>query len=120
MASSIVGSRFRHLAAYRLSVEVADDIHARVRRWSWFERSTVGLQLVRALDSVGANITESSGRWHEADKRRLLVVAGGSLYEAEHWMLRAEARGLLAPGRSDRLSELARVLNGMVKRPTPD
>ncbi|HYY21153.1 MAG TPA: four helix bundle protein [Thermoleophilaceae bacterium] len=101
MASSIVGSRFRHLGAYRLSVEVADDIH------------------VRALDSVGANIAESSGRWDEADKRRLLVVARGSLYEAERWMLRAEARGLLTPGRSDRLSELARVLNGMVKRPTP-
>jgi four helix bundle protein len=107
------------LAAYRLSVEVADDMHARVRRWPAFERSTVGAQLIRALDSIGANIAESSGRWHAADKRRLLLIARGSLCEAEHWMLRAEARGLLPLGASERLEELARALNGLIKRPTP-
>jgi four helix bundle protein len=107
------------LVAYQLSVEVADEVHARARRWPAFERWTVGMQLVRALDSVGANIAEASGRWHEADKRRLLLIARGSLYEAEHWMLRAEARGLLPPGATERLAEPVRALNGMVKRPAP-
>jgi four helix bundle protein len=113
-----VASDFRRLAAYRLAVELADEMHGAVSCWPSFDRWSVGLQLVRALDSVGANIAESSGRWHEADKRRLLIIARGSLYEAEHWMLRAEARALL-PTAPDRLDEVARALSGLVKRPTP-
>jgi four helix bundle protein len=111
-------SRFRDLAAYRLAVELADEIHREVGKWPSFERWSVGLQLVRAADSVAANIAESSGRWHSADKRRLLVIARGSLYETEHWMERAEARGLPAPS-GDRLQEIAWALSGLIKRPTP-
>jgi four helix bundle protein len=76
------------------------------------------VQLVRAGDSVGANIAEAMGRWHVADRRRLLFIARGSLYETEHWMLRAESRGLLKRGASDRLGELGRALNGLIKKPT--
>jgi four helix bundle protein len=76
------------------------------------------MQLVRAADSVGANIAESSGRWHPADKRRLLVIARGSLYEAEHWLERAEARSLSAP-RTDRLRELAWALSALISKTGP-
>jgi four helix bundle protein len=76
------------------------------------------MQLVRAADSVGANIAESSGRWHPADKRRLLVIARGSLYEVEHWLERAEARRLSAP-RPDRLQELAWALSALISKTGP-
>jgi four helix bundle protein len=76
------------------------------------------MQLVRAADSIGANIAEATGRWHPADKRRLFIIARGSLYETEHWLLRAEKRGLARP-RSERLDDLARALNGLIKRPVP-
>jgi len=114
-----VRSDFRDLVAYRLAAEVADDIEAQVRTWESFQRWSVGLQLVRALDSVGANIAESSGRWSKPDKRRLLIIARGSLYEAEHWLARAAARGLIAEAASQRLDELARTLNGLVKQLGP-
>jgi four helix bundle protein len=114
-----VGSEFRRLAAYRLAVELADDLHRAVAHWPSFERWSIGLQLVRAIDSVGANIAESAGRWHTADKRRLLLIARGSLYETEHWLLRAEARGLLPKGASRRTEEANRALNGLIRRPTP-
>jgi four helix bundle protein len=71
-----------------------------VSAWPWFDRSTVGVQLVRAADSVGANIAEANGRWHEKDKKRFFVNARGSLHESEHWILCAEERGLLADGRA--------------------
>jgi len=77
------------------------------------------MQLLRAADSIGANIAESAGRWHTPDRRRLLFVARGSLYETEHWILRAEKRGLLADGYAERLDELARALNGLIRRATP-
>jgi four helix bundle protein len=115
-----VETRFRRLVAYRLAVDFADELHQAVAAWSAFDRWSFGLQLVRAVDSVGANIAEASGRWTAADRRRLLLIARGSLYEAEHWLLRAEARGLLPAGSTQRLDEPARALSGLIKRPTPD
>jgi four helix bundle protein len=114
-----MASRFRSLSAYRLAVQLADELSAEVLRWPDFQRSSVGLQLVRAIDSVGANIAEAVGRWSAADKRRILYIARGSLYETEHWIDRAEQRGLLAKDYSDRIAEVARALNGLISRPTP-
>ena len=80
---------------------------------------SVGLQLIRSADSVGANIAEAAGRWTPADKRRLLLIARGSLYETEHWVDRARARGLIRTELDDRLAEIARALSGMIKQPAP-
>jgi four helix bundle protein len=111
-----VGSRaFRELVAYRVAVAVADELHRATSAWSSFDRWSIGLQLLRAADSVGANIAEASGRWHGADRRRLLFVARGSLLETEHWVLRAQARGLLGEELDSRLEEAARTLNGLIK-----
>jgi four helix bundle protein len=111
-------SRFRDLGAYRQAANISDDIHAAVGTWPPFERWTVGMQMVRSADSIGANIAESSGRWHAPDKKRLLVIARGSLYETEHWIERAEARGLSLPS-MDGLDEIAWALAGLIKKPTP-
>jgi four helix bundle protein len=111
-----VRSDFRSLVAYRLSCDVADEVHSFVARWSSFDRWTVGVQLVRSLDSIGANIAEASGRWHPPDRRRLLLIARGSLYESEHWLQRAVARDLPLPEANDRLGETARALSGLIKR----
>jgi four helix bundle protein len=108
---------FRQLVVYRLATKLADDLHTEVRTWRPLDLWSVGIQLVRAADSVGANIAEATGRWNAADKRRLLLIARGSLNELEHWLLRAEERNLLEPGSSRRVDEVARALNGMIKRP---
>ena len=68
---------------------------------------------------VGANIAEADGRWHVRDMRRVLLIARGSLYETEHWLSRAADSGLSCPLWEPRLSELARLLNGMIKKPGP-
>jgi four helix bundle protein len=79
----------------------------------------MGVQLVRSADSIAANIAEAYGRYGIADKRRLLHIARGSLFETEHWVFCAVERGLLEPRRFDsRLSELARTLNGLVRNPS--
>jgi four helix bundle protein len=117
-ASPGVGSDFRELVAYRLAVELADDLHRLASGWNSFDRWSLGVQLVRAADSVGANMAEAMGRWHVADRRRLLFIARGSLYETEHWILRAESRGLLEQGTCDRVGQVGRALNGLIKKPT--
>jgi len=109
---------FLDLGAYRHAVRLADDVTAEVARWESFERWSLGIQLVRSADSVGANIAEAAGRWHVADKRRVLFIARGSLYETEHWLARAAARGLLKTDYSAQIGEIARALSGLLRRPT--
>jgi four helix bundle protein len=72
--------------------------------------------LLRAIDSVGANIAEAAGRWTKAERRRFLVTARGSLYEAEHWIDRARARQLILPSNLDRLDIAVKALNGLIRR----
>ncbi len=74
---------------------------------------------MRAADSIGANIAEAAGRWHEADKRRLLIIARGSLYETEHWLVRAASRNLVAKSYDGQIAEIARMLSGLITRPSP-
>jgi four helix bundle protein len=111
-----VPSQFHQLIVYRRAAALAADVYTATRRWDWFDRRTLGIQLVRAADSVAANIAEASGRWHDPDARRLLLVARGSLYETEHWIVSGEQRGLLPEGTSRRIDEVARLLNGLIKR----
>jgi four helix bundle protein len=110
------GARHRSFAAYRYAATLADEVHEEVARWSKFDTWTVGIQLVRAADSIGANIAEGLGRATLNDQRRFFLMARGSLLETEHWLERAAARGLpLSAPFIDKTEELGRVLNGLIR-----
>ena len=48
-------TNFINLRVYQLSEILADEIWIIVNSWKYFEKETVGKQLVKAADSVGAN-----------------------------------------------------------------
>ena len=113
-------SRFKDLVAYRLSREISDQLREAALEWSSFDQWSLGIQVVRAADSVGANLAEALGRWHAPDQRRLLYIARGSLFELEHWVDTAAARGLLlGTDYEQRIAELARTLNGLIRARVP-
>jgi four helix bundle protein len=89
-------THFENLRVYRLSEDLADAIWDIALRWSIFAKDTVGKQVVRSADSIGANIAEGSGRGSFADNRRFVRVARGSLHETLHWLRRAYRRKLLS------------------------
>lgn len=91
-------TNFENLDIYKLSEKLADRLWKVVMKWDSFPRDTIGKQLVRAGDSIGANIAEGSGRGSNPDFRRFLRVARGSLYETQHWLRRAYRRKLLSEG----------------------
>jgi four helix bundle protein len=99
-----------------MATDLASELHAAVPSWPKLERYVIGWQLLRAAHSVGANIAEATGRWHVNDRGRFLLIARGSLYETEHWLITAESQGLLARGTAQRVDEIARVLNGLIKK----
>ena len=112
-------TNFENLQAYRLAEDLADDAWRIVSRWPQFEKDTVGKQLVRAADSIGANIAEGAGRRAFQDNRRFVRIARGSLQETQHWLRRAYHRGLLLQEDTERLKrvvdELAPRLNAYLK-----
>ncbi|MCY7381405.1 MAG: four helix bundle protein [Microcoleus sp. CAN_BIN18] len=86
---------FQELRVYKLSERLADDIWKIVNSWDFFAKDTIGKQIVRSADSVGANIAEGLGRGSYQDNRRFVKIARGSLYETQHWLRRAYTRNLL-------------------------
>jgi len=89
-------TNFENLQIYQLSERLADDIWDIVARWPVFAKDTVGKQVVRSADSIGANIAEGNGKGTTEDYRRYLRHARGSLYETKHWMRRAIKRELIS------------------------
>src|SRR5688572_12166220 len=104
MTVSTIG--FEELEVYRLAESIADQVWDLVRQWDGFARDTVGKQIVRAADSIGANIAEGAGRGSFVDNRRFIKIARGSLYETHHFLRRAYRRGLLGPEQVDALKPL--------------
>ena len=70
---------FEKLDVYQLAENLADDVWKLVLKWPRLAQDTVGKQLIRACDSIGANIAEGSGKGTYADNRRFVRVARGSL-----------------------------------------
>ena len=88
-------TNFVRLHIYKLSERLSDEIWKIAKGWNYFAQNTVGIQIVKAADSVGSNIAEGSGRGTDPDLRRFLRIARGSLYETRHWLRRAYKRNLL-------------------------
>lgn len=61
----------------------------------WQQKKIIGDQMIRSVDSVGANIAEGYGRYHYLDKCRFYYNARGSLLEARHWFGLMFERGLI-------------------------
>jgi four helix bundle protein len=96
MTGAIMASiPFADLRVYQLSEQIADKIWDIVLRWNFVARDTVGKQLIRAADSIGANISEGCGRGSYQDNRRFVRIARGSFNETRHWLRRCYQRKLL-------------------------
>jgi four helix bundle protein len=112
-------TNFENLRVYKLSEEIADAIWDTAFDWDPFARNTVGAQIVRSADSIGANIAEGVGRGSYADNRRFVRNARGSLNETKHWLRRAYRRKLLSAETIQKLKplldELSPKLNSYLK-----
>lgn len=112
-------TNFEKLRVYQLAEELCDIVWSIVIQWDSFARETVGKQLVKSTDSVGANIAEGEGRGSYQDNRRFVKIARGSLQETQHWLRRAFKRGLLRQNEVERLKPridaLAPTLNAYLR-----
>ena len=85
-----------NLLVYNLAMALAEKIWNIVQKWNIFERNIVGKQWVDAADSIGANISESYGRYFYKDSKLFLYYARGSLSESSTWLKKSYNRNLLS------------------------
>jgi four helix bundle protein len=76
-------------------MEIAEKIWVIVDSWGYFAKDTVGKQLVRAIDSVAANLSEGYGRYHYRESIHFSYYSRGSLFETKTWLTKARNRKLL-------------------------
>ena len=85
--------RVEDLEVYKLAAELADKVWYICIRWDYFSKDTIGKQLVRAADSISANLAEGHGRYHFNDRLNFCYFARGSLEETKSWISKATRRG---------------------------
>jgi four helix bundle protein len=110
-----MATELEDLRILKVAEDIADAVWKQVVLWDEFAQDVVGKQLARAVDSIGANIAESYGRFNYGEKLQFLYYSRGSLFETKYWLNRALTRDLMraddVKDYASRLSDVARQLN---------
>jgi four helix bundle protein len=88
--------RLEDLEVYQLSMALGEKIWSSVDEWKYFEKDAIGKQLVKAADSIAANISEGFGRFHYKEAKQFNYYARGSLFETKTWLNKAYQRKLVS------------------------
>jgi four helix bundle protein len=113
------GMELEELRVYQKSMELGERIWSMVDKWSWFQKDTLGKQLVRAVDSVAANLSEGFGRFHYKESKNFSYFSRGSLYETKTWLTKAYNRNFISEEEYSNLTqeikEIGIQLNNYIK-----
>ncbi|MEO7503003.1 MAG: four helix bundle protein [Gemmatimonadaceae bacterium] len=113
-------SDFRKLLVWQKAHSLAMDAHTATSAIRGARHSGLKSQIVRAADSVAANIVEGCGEKTALEFTRFLRIALNSATELEYHLIVARDRRLLTPSTcqelSDRAIELRRMLYGLLRR----
>jgi four helix bundle protein len=90
-----MSNRIEDLDVYVLSESFANEIWTIVLQWDYFAKDTIGKQIVRSADSIGANIAEGFGRYHYKENKNFCYFSRGSIIETKGWLKKAKDRNLL-------------------------
>jgi four helix bundle protein len=88
--------RLEELEIYKLSLGIAEEIYSIISKWNYFDKDTIGKQLIRSIDTIGANISEGYGRYHFQENKHFCYFARGSLFESKTWLQKASNRDLIS------------------------
>ncbi|MEJ0056255.1 MAG: four helix bundle protein [Bacteroidota bacterium] len=104
--------------AYQLAMELGEDVWKAVEKWNYFQKDTVGKQLVRAADSIAANLSEGLGRFHYKEVKNFSYYSRGSLFETRTWLTKASNRNLIDQEEwlclKDKIDRVGKMINGYI------
>lgn len=107
-------SSLEDFKTYNLAMELGEQIWNIVSRWGYFEKDTVGKQLVRAADSVAANLSEGLGRYHYKETKNFSYFSRGSLFETRTWISKSFQRNLISKEEFENLESTIEIIGKMI------
>lgn len=111
--------KLNDIDAYRMSFHLSNYIWDLTIVWEWYAKKTLGMQFVRASDSISANIAEGFGRYHKKDKIKFYRYSQGSLRECYDWTQKAKVRKLITESEYQHifseLEKIAPAINRLIK-----
>lgn len=115
-----MGSRnYRDLIAWQKAMDLTEAVYSVTSRFPAEEKFSLTSQLRRCAISVPSNIAEGQGRFSQADFKRFLSIAHGSLREAETQILLAARLNYVTTEIRDALieqtSEVGRLIQGLAR-----
>ena len=93
------------LEVYQMAEVFSDEIWFIVDGRSNFRKDTIGKQIVRAADSISANIAEGYGRYYYKESKQFYFYARGSIQETKSWLSKCKRRKIIDSKKCDLLSE---------------
>jgi four helix bundle protein len=108
-------TKLEDFRVYNLAMELGEEVWNIVETWGYFERDTLGKQLVRAADSIAANLSEGLGRYHFKEIKNFGYYSRGSIFETKTWLAKAGNRRLVKPEQLktivDKIELIGKMLN---------
>ncbi len=80
---------------YQLAMDLGENVWSIALKWDYFCKDTIGKQLVKACDSIAANLSEGLGRYHYKETKNFSYYSRGSLFETKTWITKAKNRSLI-------------------------
>ncbi|GAB5524966.1 MAG: four helix bundle protein [Roseivirga sp.] len=110
--------KLEELRIYNQADQLSDEIWELVDKWTYFQKDTIGKQLVRSADSISANIAEGYGRYFYKENRNFCYYSRGSLLETKNWLAKSARRKLIPVKQyallDSKLDELHKSLNAYI------
>jgi len=107
------------LDIYKLSLQLSSMIWKIYANLPNDLKYNIGNQVIRSIDSIGANIAEGYGRFHYKDSVKFYYNARGSLWESKHWIYLLYKRELIGNELyrefMEKLELLGKKLNNFIK-----
>jgi len=107
------------LKVYNRAMDLGEDVWKIMMKWGFFEKDAIGKQLVKATDSVAANLSEGFGRYHYNETKHFSYYSRGSLYETKTWLTKANNRNLIKEEKFlsllSEINQIGKMLNAYIK-----
>jgi four helix bundle protein len=89
-------SNIEELDLYKRCLNFSNEVWNICVRWDFCARKTVGDQLVRAADSISANVAEGHGRYSIKENIHFCYYSRGSVEEDKYYIRKSQARKLMS------------------------
>ena len=104
---------------YNRAMALGEEVWKVVSKWDSFSKDTIGKQLIRACDSIAANLSEGLGRYHYKEIKNFTYYSRGSLFETQTWLTKAYQRNLISDEEHNKflneISQIGKMTNGYIK-----